>query len=819
VPRATTGILGLTCAFAIWAGYWSTLAAVPGAPVSGMATGEQSAGSAFSARPVIDKYCVTCHNDRLKTAGLAFERLDVGRVAAAPETWEKVVRKLRAGEMPPSGAPRPDPAVYGAMTASLEKALDAAAALSPNPGRVAVHRLNRSEYVNAVRDLLALDIDARTMLWADEPDQEGFENVASVLSMSPALLDSYISASRKISRLAMGSASEPVIESFDISRLLVQDERMSDALPFGSQGGASIRHTFPRDGEYQIKVRLKRQLYGYILGMGEPHQFDVRLDGALVKRFTVGGEAKGRPMPESWVGDTQGDPEFEDYMHTADAGLELRMPIKTGPHDIGVSFVRRFREPEGVVQPPIRMSGRSLNEFFHDYPGVETVTVSGPFASSGAGEDSPSRRKIFACRPKNEGEEDPCAKRILSTLAQRAYRRPVNDRDVETLVSFYKEGRASGGFDAGIQRGLERILVAPSFLFRVEREPESASPGTVFRLGDLDLASRLSFFLWSSIPDEELLASAIAGKLSQTAELEKQVRRMLADPRARALVDNFVDQWLQLTKLESIGPDAEVYPEFDENLRDAMRQETREFVDDQLRNDRSVLEMLTANYSYVNERLAAHYGIQGVYGNQFRKVTFTDGRRGGLLGQASLLTVTSYPNRTSVVLRGKWLLATLLGSPPPAPPETVPPLKEAGEDGQPRSLRKRMQEHRDNPVCATCHDRMDSLGFSLENFDALGKWRSMADGETVDASALLPDGTRFDGISGLRRVLLSQKEDYVRTFSAKLLGYAVGRGIEYYDQPAIRQIAREGAAADSKWSSLILAVVRSTPFRMGRVAG
>ena len=782
MSRATAGIIGFSCALAIWASYWSTVAAVPGAPPAPV----QSSGlrSSFSPHQVLDEYCAACHNDRLKTAGLAFERLDVDRVADAPDVWEKVVRKLRAREMPPAGARRPDSKTYTATIASLEKALDDAAALSPNPGRVAVHRLNRREYVNAIRDLLALEIDAPSVLSADEPEQEGFENVASVLSISPALLDGYISAARKISRLAVGTAAEPVIETFEISRLLVQDERMSDALPFGSQGGASIHHTFPRDGEYQLKVRLKRQLYGYILGMGEPHQLDLRVDGALVKRFTVGGEARGRPMPESWVGDTQADPEFEAYMHTADEGLEVRIPVKAGPHDIGVSFVRRFREPEGVMQPPIRTSGRSLNEFFHDYPGVEAVTVHGPFGSTGAGDESPSRQRIFVCRPANEADEDPCAKRILSTLARRAYRRPLADHDVDTLFAFYKEGRASGGFDAGIERGLERILAAPSFLFRVERGPEGSAAGSVFSLSDLDLASRLSFFLWSSIPDDELLNAAVAGRLSQPAALEKQVRRMMADPRATALVDNFADQWLQLGKLASAAPDAEVYPEFDENLRDAMREETKTFVRDQLRNDRSIVEMLTANYSFLNERLATHYGIPDVYGSHFRKVTFSDGKRGGLVGQGSLLTITSYPNRTSVVLRGKWLLATLLGAPPPAPPPDVPALKEAGENGAPRSLRKRMQEHRDNPVCASCHERMDPLGFSLENFDALGKWRTVADGEAVDVSASLPDGTRFDGISGLRRVILSQTDDYIRTFSARLLAYAIGRGIEYYDQPA-----------------------------------
>jgi Protein of unknown function (DUF1592)/Protein of unknown function (DUF1588)/Protein of unknown function (DUF1587)/Protein of unknown function (DUF1585)/Protein of unknown function (DUF1595)/Cytochrome C oxidase, cbb3-type, subunit III len=769
-----------------------------------------------SARAVIDKYCVTCHNERLKTAGLMLDKADVGHVGSSPEIWEKVLRKLHAKEMPPFGSPRPDTETYTAVSALLEKMLDDAASASPNPGRVAVHRLNRTEYANTIRDLLGLQIDAKALLAADEADQEGFDNVASVLSVSPVLLEGYLSAARTISRLAVADPTiNPAADVFKIPTALVQDERTSEDLPFGSHGGTALRYHFPLDGEYQIKIVLRRQLYLYIIGLGEPHQVDIRLDGALIKRFEVGGKAKGMTMPESFAGNTQGDPGFEEYMHTADAGLEVRLPVKAGTHDVGVSFVRRFWEPEGVLQPQQRGFARTTNELYHGYPAIDTITIAGPYQKTGTTIDSPSRRKIFVCRPKDAASEASCARRILSTLAVRAYRRPLTEQDVQTLLDFYKEGRAGATFDAGIQRGLERVLSSPSFLFRVEREPPNAVVGSVYRLNDLDLASRLSFFLWSSIPDDELLNAAIAGKLKQPVVLEQQVRRMLADPRSSALVKNFVDQWLQMSKLPGLVPDVDAFPDFDENLREAMHQETAEFVASQLREDHSVLDLLTANYSYLNERLARHYEIPNVYGNQFRKVTFSDGVRGGLLGQASVLTVTSYPNRTSIVLRGKWLLANMLGAPPPPPPVDVPSLKDAGQDGQPRSLRERMELHRKNPACAGCHQRMDPLGFALENFDALGKWRTVADGEKVNVSASLPDGTTFEGIAGLRDLLLKHKDDYVRTLTEKLLAYSIGRGIEYYDLPAIRKIARDSAPSDYRWSSLILGIVRSNPFSMG----
>src|SRR5262249_18804661 len=494
-------------------------------------------------------------------------------------TWEKVVTKLRTGEMPPPGRPRPDSATYDAVAAALENDLDRAAAAKPHPGRVPVHRLNRSEYANAVRDLLGLEIDARALLSSAEADQEGFDNVASVLSVSPALLENYLSAARTISRLAVGDlALHPVIDTYKISKALVQNERLGDDLPFGSQGGALIRYYFPLDAEYTIKVLLRRQAYDYINSLGEPHQLDFRLDGVRLKRFSVGGEARGMTNPENFAGNTQGDPEFEEYMHTADAHLEVRVPVKAGLHEVGVSFVRRLWEPEGVLQPPQTGFARTTNEYYHGNPAVEIVMIGGPYslpadarASSGerrwggAG-DTPVRRKIFVCRPQEAAGEEPCARKILSTLAARAYRRPVTEGEIQTLVGFYNTGRREDSFDAGIQRGIERILAAPSFLFRVEREPAGLAPGSAYRLGDLDLASRLSFFLWSSIPDDELRDAAVRGKLSDAGVLEQQVQRMLRDPRARALVDNFATRWLELSKLPGVVPDTELYSEFDENL-------------------------------------------------------------------------------------------------------------------------------------------------------------------------------------------------------------------------------------------------------------
>jgi mono/diheme cytochrome c family protein len=805
-------ILALVAAAAVCIGgarYGATRALLAAAPAA------KPAAASAATTSVLTTYCVSCHNGRLKTAGLELDRLVAEPVAGHAQEWEKVVTKLRTGEMPPPGRPRPEAATYREVVSALENELDAAAAAAPYPGRVPVHRLNRREYANAIRDLLGLEIDARALLSSDDADQEGFDNVASVLSVSPALLENYLSAARRVSRLAVGDpAMRPVVDTFKISKALVQDERLGDDLPFGSQGGALIRYYFPVDAEYTIKVLLRRQEYDYIIGMGEPHQIDFRLDGMRLTRFTVGGEANGMTMPENFAGNTQGDPAFEEYMHTADAHLEVRVPVKAGLHDVGVSFVRRFWEAEGVLQPPQTGFGRTTNEYYHGNPAVEIVAIGGPYGAAAAPGDSASRRAIFICRPRDAASEAPCARKILSTLAARAYRRPASDGDIQPLIGFFNAGRSDGGFDAGIQRGIERILAAPSFLFRVEREPPNMPAGGVYRLGDLDLASRLSFFLWSSIPDDRLRDVAVGGKLNDRASLAQQVQRMLRDPRSKALADNFAGRWLELTKLAGVVPDTEVYPEFDENLRGAMEQETRLFVGSQIHDDRSVIELVTADYSFLNDRLATHYGIPNVYGSHFRRVTFRDGVRGGLLGQASLLTVTSYPNRTSVTMRGRWLLANILGAPPPPPPPDIPALEDAGTNGEARSLRERMESHRRNPACASCHQRMDPLGFALENFDALGKWRTSSDGAPIDPSASFPDGTRFAGIAGLRTLVVSHEEDFVRTLTGKLLAYAIGRGLDYRDMPAVRTIVRDAAAADYSWSSIITGIAASAPFGM-----
>ena len=796
------------------------------APVVTLWSAQAPATSASHAQPqtvpvraVLDKYCVSCHNQKLNVAGLNLAGLDADGVGSAADVWENVARKFRTHEMPPPGRPRPDRHTYSAVASKIETALDNAAASAPNPGRVAVHRLNRVEYANSIRDLLGIEIDSRSLLPADDSNQESFDNIASVLSVSPVLLDGYLSAASRVSRLAVGaSAMAPVVDTYQIPKSLVQDEMTRDDLPFGSQGGTVIRHHFPVDGEYSVKVLLRRELYYYIIGMGDPHQIEIRLDGTLLKRFNVGGEGKGRAAAESFIGQNQGDPEWEVYMQTADAGLEVRLPVKAGTRDVAVSFVRQYYEPTGILQPPQHGFARATNELYHGHPAVDVVLIGGPYSIVGPG-DTSSRRRVFVCRPgvTPSKDDEACATQILTTLARRAYRRPVTEKDLGRLLSSYKTGHTAGGFEVGIQHGLERMLVSPSFLFRIEQPPANGAPGTVYRLSDLDVASRLSFFLWSSIPDDELLDVAIRGKLGEPAVLARQVRRMLADPRSQALVDNFATQWLSLGKLAGIVPDVDVYPEFDENLREAMQQETRRFIGSQMREDRSVMELLTANYTFVNERLAQHYGIPNVYGAHFRRMTLEDGRRAGLLGHASTLTATSYPNRTSPVLRGKWVLANLLGAPPPPPPADVPPLKDPGEDGQPRSVRERMEEHRKNPACASCPQRMDPLGFSLENFDGLGKWRSSSDGAPVDAAAVLPDGTQFQGLNGLRTLLVSHPEEFVRTLGEKMLSYAIGRVIESDDLPAVRKIARESATQNYRWSSLVSSIVTSTPFTMGIV--
>ena len=779
--------------------------------------------SAESVRAELDRFCVRCHNERLRTADLALDTHDLADVGADAETWERVILRLRARTMPPVGNPRPAEVTYRAVASWLETEIDTVALASPDPGRgETFHRLNRAEYHAAVRDLLAVDVDVAELLPADDTYEHGFDNNGDVLSISPDLMSRYLSAARRISRLAVGIPPVgPAVATYRVHPGLVQNDRQDERLSFGSRGGIAIPHYFPVDGEYTIRIRLHRNFSDYILGFAAPQELDVRVDGALVKRFEVGdADAVGQMAPLSFSGNIAGDPDWEYYMNTGDARLEVRFPAKAGQRTVGVSFVRRLSELEGVLQPRNRGYGRFVDERYDDDAAVEQVSIGGPYTVDGPG-DTPSRREIFACRPAAGAaadEERACADRILEALARRAYRRPVDGGDLDALIDFFRAGRRDGSFDDGIQFALERMLVDPEFLFRIERDPGDAAPGTPYRLGDLELASRLSFFLWSSIPDDELLEAAADGRLSDPAELERQTRRLLADGRSKALVDNFASQWLRLRNLESQERESADYPEFDENLREAFRRETELFVESNLREDRSLLELLSANYTFVNERLARHYGIPGVYGDRFRRVTFDrDHPRGGLLGHGGLLMVTSYPNRTSPVVRGKWLLETILGAPPPEPPPNVPGLPDRGEGGEPASVRDRLERHRANPACAGCHAPMDPLGFALENFDAIGLWRAASEaGRPIDASATMPSGEAFDGPAGLRRVLLSRGEDFAGTVTEKLLAYALGRGLEYTDRPAVRRILRDAATDDYRWSSIVLGIVKSTPFQWRR---
>ena len=821
----TAYVVGLAIAIA-GAGRVHAQPSGPAVSPAAAASSEATSPEAEPVRTVLDRYCVTCHNQRLLTAGLALDTMDPVRVGDHAAAWEQVVRKLRTGAMPPAGRPRPEPAAYAAIASTLETALDRVAAADPNPGRTTVHRLNRREYANAVRDLLTLDIDAAALLPADNADL-GFDNMADILSVSPALLDRYIFAARRISRLAVGDPGiEPTTETYVLPSMRFQDRRMSEDLPFGSRGGIAIRHNFPLDGEYDVRIRLRRQLYDYVRGLQNRQRLEVRLDGERVAAFTIGG-APGTPPPRTFAGAVLGDRAWEEYALHADDHLEVRIAARAGPRVLGVSFVQGRSERDGVLQP--RATGKVLAiaerwSSTSEAPeaAVDRVSIAGPFDATGPGE-TPSRERIFTCRPAGAAEpasaadEESCAREILSTLARRAWRRPVTGRDLDILMGFYEAGYGDGGFERGIQRSLESILVDPEFLFRVERAPAGAAPGTVHAVSDLELASRLSFFLWSSIPDDELLEAAAGGGLRDSEVLEAQVRRMLADPRADALVDGFALQWLALGTLPSVVPTPELYPEWDDNLRESFRRETELFVASQIRENRSVLDLVGADYTFVDERLAQHYGIPGVYGSRFRRVAFTDGVRGGLLGQGSILTVTSYPTRTSPVLRGHWLLEHLLGAPPPPPPPDVPDLPDRGKGGRPASVRERLEQHRENPVCAACHAPMDPLGFALEHFDAIGKWRATGEGgDPIDASGVFPDGTEFEGLAGLKAMLLDRDEQFVQTVLEKLATYALGRGLEHYDMPAVRRILREAAPGGYRWSDLVLGIVESTPFQMRR---
>ncbi len=773
-------------------------------------------GRVVDRRAVLTQYCVTCHNERLRTGGLALDTIPIENVGEHADVWEKVVRKLRSGAMPPNGRPRPEAPVIAQLVQNLEHSLDEAAAAHPDPGRPAIHRVNRAEYGNAVRDILGLEIDSRGLLPADDANEQGFNNIADSLSMSPALLERYLSASRTITRLALGlPPATPVTDSYRLPQKLSQDARMSEDLPFGSRGGLAIRHTFPVEGEYEIVIELQRNIYGLIRGLGEAHQIQLRIDRELVETGAIGGKAPGDMPPLTFGGTIQGTPDWEAYLRDADAGLRFRVAVKAGTHLVAVSFLDDYWIPENIPQPQSVSLAVTGNEMYDGKPAVETLSIGGPYKVVATGK-LPSRARISLCQPASAGDEA-CARRILSTVARRAYRRPVSDADLEPLLRLFGS-RTGAGFDERLQLPLQMIFADPDFLFRVEHAPTGVRPGQAHRVSDIDLASRLSFFLWSSVPDEKLLDLAVRGKLHEPAILEGQVRRMLTDDRAHALVENFASQWLAFRNIRDTTPDQDLFIDFDENLRDAFFQETQLFIASQLHEDRSIVDLLSADYTFANERLARHYGIPDVYGAHFRKVTLPKGVRGGLLGQGSVLTITSYPNRTSPVLRGKWLLETILGTPPPEPPPNVPALKEAADDGTPTSVRKRLEAHRRNPACATCHAVIDPLGFALENFDAVGAWRTADGGTPVDASGALPGSSPFTGLSGLKDLLTGPRRDqFIGTFTERLLAYALGRNLEAYDYPVVRRIAREAARDNARWSAIILGIVRSTPFQMRRV--
>ena len=801
-----------------------TVAVVPARAVEPVPPGPGSGAEAQDAtsdgwqRALLDRYCITCHNERLLTADLALDTHDVTRIADAPDVWETVVRKLRAGAMPPLPRPRPDAATYDRFIGWLETELDRAAAADPNPGRTeAFHRLNRTEYHHAVRDLLDLEIDVAELLPADGASY-GFDNIAGVLGVSPTLLERHLAAARRISRVAVGRpAPSATAEVFRLASDLPQDDWVA-GMPFGTRGGGAFRHVFPEDADYAFRIRLARNAGDNLAVFETPHTLEVSLDGALVRTFTVGG-----PPPSDAPRDSDEYRAWRDRQRTIDGDWEFRLPVQAGPHELRVTFVRKTAAyPETLRQPYLRPYTSITGGDTRVQPYLGSVTVTGPFAASGGppGEETPSRRRIFVCRPAAgaaDAEQTECAGRILSNLARRAYRRPVTSADLDVLLGFFGEGRREGGFDAGIEMALRWLLASPEFVLRVERDPVGVAPGTNYAISDLELASRLSFFLWSSIPDDELLDLAAARRLRDPAVLEQQVRRMLADERARALVTSFASQWLYLRNVPAVVPDEDRFPDVGEGLRQAMRRETELFVESVFREDRNVLDLLTADYTFVNERLARHYGMPRIYGSHFRRAPVASEARRGLLGHASILAVTSYPNRTSPVLRGKWVLENLLGTPPALPPPDVPALEETTAGGEALSMREATERHRANPVCASCHRLMDPPGFALEQFDAVGRFRTRSAANTpIDASGELPDGTRFDGAAGLRDALASRPERFVGTLTEKLMTYALGRGLEHYDAPAIRAIVRDAAGNDYRFSSLIVGIVESMPFRMRR---
>ena len=779
--------------------------------------------SGGSQQALLKQYCITCHNEQLKTGGLALDTLVRNRVEADPETWEKVVRKVRAGLMPPAGAKRPPRGDLDALATAIEGTIDHFAANDPNPGRTPLHRMNRVEYANAIRDLLSLEVDSSTLLPADD-SSHGFDNIADVLGVSPSLLERYVSAAAKISRLAVGERdAAPAQVTYTVKGDLSQNQTL-EGQPLGTRGGTTVRHNFPVDGEYLIKLSLLKLSFGQVFGEGaEGEELEVTLNGQRVKLFKLDEvpmffmrEAPGSHPPKP----QPTDPIEERVKMTPDIRLEFRVKVKAGPQTIGVAFLQKsYAANEDLVRRPSSSTYDVFIGMQYGYttaPHLSRVVITGPYNPTGLG-DTPSRRRVFVCHPRSAAEETPCARQILSMLVRRAFRRAPTDADLESVLGFYQQERKStGNFEAGIEMALRRILADPEFIFRFEPAPAGAAPKWPYQIRDTELASRLSFFLWSSLPDDELLKLGIEGKLHEPAVLEQQTRRMLADPKARALVSNFANQWLYLRELKNANPDVTVFPDFDDNLRQAFQRETEMLFDSIIRENRSVLDLLDADYTFVNERLAKHYGIPNVYGPDFRRVPVPNDSRRGLLGHGSLLLVTSNANRTSPVIRGKWILENLLGSQAPLPPPDVPPLEEK-PTATARSVRERIEQHRANPACAGCHKIMDPIGLALENFDAIGRWRTMDEGVAIDASAQLVDGTTIDGPASLRKALLSRQDAFVASLTEKLLMYGVGRETKYYDMPAVRAVMRDAAKNRYRFSDLVMGIVRSGPFQMRAV--
>ena len=751
-----------------------------------------------SQRGVIDQYCVGCHNQKLKIAGLALDKLDLARVLQDAEPWEKVVRKLRAGMMPPQGLPRPSAAVYENLTVALENELDRAAVAKPKLTAPGAHRMNRTEYANSVRELLGLEIDAAAYLPADDSSY-GFDNIRSGLQLSPTLVEGYVTAAAKISRLALGHETGPNRKTYRVREDYSQEDHI-DGLSFGTRGGLLARHNFPADGEYVISWEPIRTTVGSLFGGdSEDEQVELSLDGQRLKLFKI-----GKDVPLATNRDKN----------------EIRLTVKGGPRTVGVTFISTNYVPNMDLNRHYQRSvlDDNLIDGFTFTPQISSITISGPYQGKRPS-DTPSRNKILTCHPANASEELPCAKKILSTLARKAYRRSVTDNDTETLLSFYQKGRNERDFEGGIENAIEFVLAHPEFVFRAEAGPANVKPGEAYRVSDPELASRLSFFLWSTVPDDELINLASQGKLKDPVVLERQVRRMLADTRSRELVKNFAGQWLALRTMQSSTPEGTIYPDFDDNLRQAFRTEAEMFFDSILREDRNIIDLLNADYTFVNERLARHYGIPNIYGSQFRRVRL-DGEfepRRGLLGKGSIQLVTSISDRTSPVQRGKWVLTNILGTIPPDPPPNVPALKPTAENATAEpTMRQRMEEHRASPACASCHKMMDPIGFALENFDGIGKWRTTQSGQKLDATGQLVDGTKIQGIADLRNALLRYSPQFVRTFTEKLLTYALGRGVDYDDMPVVRAIVRDAGRNNYRFTSLVLGIVKSDSFQMNR---